>query len=252
MADVAAHPDTLLLQPLIAEALIESASPQLRNMALIGGNLMQRVRCPYFRMLDAPATSAIRVRAAPRSTASTERRDFRDERPLRRDASFGPRCLACRARGHTASAGPAAGALIPSRGALPAAGQHASPRTHAASRRTDRRGARAGGPHARRARYLKVRDRSSYEFALVSAAAALDIERGVSAGPPRRRRRRHYSVAIARVRRCAGRERAGSSGLGGGRPASHRRGPAALRQCYKVELLLQTIVRALEMAEEIA
>ena len=53
MAEVAAHPETARLQPLIAEALIEGASPQLRNMASIGGNLMQRVRCPYFRMLDA-------------------------------------------------------------------------------------------------------------------------------------------------------------------------------------------------------
>jgi xanthine dehydrogenase YagS FAD-binding subunit len=43
----------LRLQPLIAETLIEGASPQLRNMASIGGNLMQRVRCPYCRMLDA-------------------------------------------------------------------------------------------------------------------------------------------------------------------------------------------------------
>jgi len=51
---VAAHPDTRRLQPLLVEALIEGASPQLRNMASIGGNLMQRVRCPYFRMLDAP------------------------------------------------------------------------------------------------------------------------------------------------------------------------------------------------------
>src|SRR5438552_13577175 len=50
MAEVAAQPDTLRLQPLIAETLIEGASPQLRNMASIGGNLLQRVRCPYFRM----------------------------------------------------------------------------------------------------------------------------------------------------------------------------------------------------------
>src|SRR5262245_64739392 len=54
MADVAADPDVKRLQPLIAESLIEGASPQLRNMASIGGNLLQRVRCPYFRMLDAP------------------------------------------------------------------------------------------------------------------------------------------------------------------------------------------------------
>ena len=54
MADVAADPEVLRLQPLIAESLIEGASPQLRNMASMGGNLLQRVRCPYFRMLDAP------------------------------------------------------------------------------------------------------------------------------------------------------------------------------------------------------
>jgi xanthine dehydrogenase YagS FAD-binding subunit len=53
MAEVAADPDVLRVQPLIAESLIEGASPQLRNMASIGGNLLQRVRCPYFRMLDA-------------------------------------------------------------------------------------------------------------------------------------------------------------------------------------------------------
>src|ERR1700728_435327 len=35
--------------PLVAIALEQSASPQLRNMASIGGNLLQRTRCPYFR-----------------------------------------------------------------------------------------------------------------------------------------------------------------------------------------------------------
>lgn len=53
MAEVAADPNVQRLQPLIAESLIEGASPQLRNMASMGGNLLQRVRCPYFRMLDA-------------------------------------------------------------------------------------------------------------------------------------------------------------------------------------------------------
>jgi len=71
MAEVAAHPDTQRLQPLIAETLIEGASPQLRNMASIGGNLMQRVRCPYFGCSTRPATSGTRARAARRSKAST-------------------------------------------------------------------------------------------------------------------------------------------------------------------------------------
>jgi len=49
MAEVAAHPQVAKDYPLIAEALLNSASPQVRNQATIGGNLLQRTRCPYFR-----------------------------------------------------------------------------------------------------------------------------------------------------------------------------------------------------------
>src|SRR5215217_4500836 len=49
MADVAAHPAVAEQFPLIAEALLNSASPQVRNQATMGGNLLQRTRCPYFR-----------------------------------------------------------------------------------------------------------------------------------------------------------------------------------------------------------
>src|SRR4051812_5318296 len=49
MADVAADPTVVQQFPLIAEALLNSASPQVRNQATIGGNLLQRTRCPYFR-----------------------------------------------------------------------------------------------------------------------------------------------------------------------------------------------------------
>src|SRR5437867_5375930 len=49
MADVAAHPAVIEQFPLISEALLNSASPQVRNQATMGGNLLQRTRCPYFR-----------------------------------------------------------------------------------------------------------------------------------------------------------------------------------------------------------
>src|SRR3954451_14754902 len=49
MAEVAAHPEVAAQFPVIAEALFESASPQVRNQATLGGNLLQRTRCPYFR-----------------------------------------------------------------------------------------------------------------------------------------------------------------------------------------------------------
>src|SRR4051794_24193019 len=49
MAEVAAHPGVVEQFPVISEALLNSASPQVRNQATMGGNLMQRTRCPYFR-----------------------------------------------------------------------------------------------------------------------------------------------------------------------------------------------------------
>src|SRR5690349_18671721 len=49
MAEVAAHPAVAEQCPIIAEALLNSASPQVRNQATMGGNLLQRTRCPYFR-----------------------------------------------------------------------------------------------------------------------------------------------------------------------------------------------------------
>src|ERR671911_1385133 len=49
MAEVAAHPGVIEQFPVIAEALLNSASPQVRNQATMGGNVLQRTRCPYFR-----------------------------------------------------------------------------------------------------------------------------------------------------------------------------------------------------------
>src|SRR6267378_3530101 len=49
MAEVAAHPAVIEQFPVISEALLNSASPQVRNQATMGGNLLQRTRCPYFR-----------------------------------------------------------------------------------------------------------------------------------------------------------------------------------------------------------
>lgn len=53
MSDLAAHPDVRQQFPVIVQALELSASAQLRNMASIGGNLMQRPRCLYFRDVTA-------------------------------------------------------------------------------------------------------------------------------------------------------------------------------------------------------
>jgi xanthine dehydrogenase YagS FAD-binding subunit len=110
-----------------------------------------------------------------------------------------------------------------------------------------------GGPHARRARYLKVRDRSSYEFALVSAAVALDMEGGVI---------RSARIACGGVGARPWRMRASEDALAGRAPGRRAFADAARLAAqgarplagnrYKIELLPRTIVRALEMAGEIA
>ena len=48
-SDLARHPLVLERYPVLSLALLSGASPQLRNMATTGGNLLQRTRCPYFR-----------------------------------------------------------------------------------------------------------------------------------------------------------------------------------------------------------
>lgn len=54
-ADAASHPLVRRNLPALAEAIVSGASPQLRNMATTGGNLLQRVRCPYFTDVAHPA-----------------------------------------------------------------------------------------------------------------------------------------------------------------------------------------------------
>lgn len=58
-SDLAEHPAVLADYPVLAQALLSGASPQIRNMASVGGNLLQRTRCAYFRD---PAVSACNKR----------------------------------------------------------------------------------------------------------------------------------------------------------------------------------------------
>lgn len=254
MAEVAAHPDTLRLQPLIAETLIEGASPQLRNMASIGGNLMQRVRCPYFRMLDAACNkrdpgsgcSAIDGINGGHAILGTS-----DQCVATHPSDLAVALVALdatmRVRGPQGERSFPVEELYRLPGDTPHLEHTLLPGELIVEVRVP------GGPHARRARYLKVRDRASYEFALVSAAAALHIEGGVirqarlAAGgvgtrPWRMRASEEALIGKAPDRQAF--EAAARLALEGARPLSGNH--------YKVELLPRTMVRALEMAGEIA
>jgi xanthine dehydrogenase YagS FAD-binding subunit len=254
MAEVAADPEVLRLQPLIAESLIEGASPQLRNMASIGGNLLQRVRCPYFRMLDAacnkrdPGSGCAAIDGINGGHAILGTSD--------RCVATHPSDLAValvaldatmRVRGPRGERSFRVEELYRLPGSTPHLEHTLLPGELIVEVRVP------GGRYARRARYLKVRDRASYEFALVSAAAALDIEGGVirearlAAGGVGTRPWRLRASEQALTGKAPDRqtfEAAAELALEGARPLSGNH--------YKVELLPRTIVRALEMAGEVA
>jgi xanthine dehydrogenase YagS FAD-binding subunit len=254
MAEVAAHPDTLRLQPLIAETLIEGASPQLRNMASIGGNMLQRVRCPYFRMLDAACnkrTPGSGCAALDGLNAGHAILGTSDHCVATHPSDLAVALVALdatmRVRGPEGERSFAVEELYRLPGDTPQLEHTLRPVELIVEVRVP------GGAHSRRARYLKVRDRASYEFALVSAAVALDVAGGVirsariaagGVGTRPWRMRACEELLIGQPPQRPTFEAAAQVAVEGARPLQHNQ--------YKVELLPRTIVRALEMAGEVA
>ncbi|MGB8589051.1 MAG: xanthine dehydrogenase family protein subunit M [Pseudolabrys sp.] len=175
MSDVAANMEVRRQFPVIAEALLFAASGQLRNMASIGGNIIQRTRCAYFR-------------------------DETDGRCNKRNPGSGCAALHGLNRNHAIFGwSQSCVATNPSDLAVPLVAMDAIVivRGQAGERRipfTDFHRLPGNTPErdnvldrgdlivaievpanveARASHYLKVRDRASYEFALVSVAAAL-------------------------------------------------------------------------------
>jgi xanthine dehydrogenase YagS FAD-binding subunit len=254
MAEVAAHPAVVQAQPLIVEALVEGASPQLRNVASIGGNLLQRVRCPYFRALDAPCNkrdpgsgcAAIDGINGGHAILGTS-----DHCIATQPSDLAVAMVALDAVVHTRGPGGERSFPVEDLFRLPGTTPHLEhtlePGELIVAVEVP------SGPYAKRARYLKVRDRASYEFALVSVAAALEIEDGMiraarlAAGGVATRPWRLRASEAALVGRSPSRsawEDAAVPATEGARPLSGNH--------FKVELLRRTIVRALEMAGEAA
>jgi xanthine dehydrogenase YagS FAD-binding subunit len=179
MSDLAANPMVRQQIPMIGQALELSASAQLRNMASIGGNLLQRTRCPYFRDVSA----ACNRRTPGAGCAAIGGRN-------RTHAILGTSqdCIATHPS-DLAVALLALDALVVARDRsgerrIPLADLFRLPGDTPEQEHNLRPGELIiaievpVGPEARRSGYLKVRDRASYEFALASAAVALDIGAG--------------------------------------------------------------------------
>jgi xanthine dehydrogenase YagS FAD-binding subunit len=180
MSDAARAPEVVERYPAVSQALLLGASQQLRNMASLGGNLCQRVRCAYFRDGVSPCN-----KREPGSGCSALDGLNRGHAIL----GTSPHCIAT----HPSDL---AVALV----ALDAVVQTAGPHGPRAIAIADFHRPPADTPHvdhvlahgelitaidlpplplARRSLYVKYRDRESYEFALVSVAAALEVEDGV-------------------------------------------------------------------------
>jgi xanthine dehydrogenase YagS FAD-binding subunit len=178
--DLAAHPLVRRRYPMLAEAVLSGASGQIRNMATVGGNLLQRTRCSYFQDVTKPCNKRSPGSGCPAITG-----DHRNLAILGHSES----CVATHPS-DMAVALAALGAAVHVEGPqgariVPMPGLHRLP-----GDRPDRDTVLEPGdlitavevpplPFAVRSRYRKVRDRASFSFAVVSVAAALEVSGGV-------------------------------------------------------------------------
>jgi xanthine dehydrogenase YagS FAD-binding subunit len=234
--------------PVIAEALLASASPQVRNMATIGGNLLQRTRCVYFRDHGTQCN-----KRDPGSGCGA----LQGENRLHAVLGGSDHCIATHASDLAVAlvaldAGVITARAGGSRRRIPLEEFHLLP-----DDRPERETVLEPGElivavevppldFAAHSHYLKVRDRGSFEFALAAAAVAAKIEGGIvrdvrialggiATKPWRARDAEQMLVGLPAE--LASFERAGVQALAGARPAAHNH--------FKIPLAQRTLVRAL-------
>jgi len=180
MREVAEHPAVRRAAPVVSEALLNSASPQVRNMAAIGGNLLQRTRCGYFRDTGSPCNKRVPGSGCPALEGQN-----------RAHAILGvsDQCIAVHPSDLAVSL-LAVDATVLTQGPegarrIPMGEFHVVP-----GATPDRENALEHGelivgveipitPMAATSRYLKLRDRATFEFAVVAVAAALEMNGNV-------------------------------------------------------------------------
>ena len=251
-ADLAHDPDFAKSYPAVAEALLSGASAQLRNAATVGGNLLQRTRCGYFH----DVASACNKREPGTGC------DARDgENRLHAVLGWSEACIATHPsdfcvplvaldavveiEGRTGRREVALEALHRLPGDTPERESVLEPGDLIVALRLPAE-ARKFSPHAR---YVKVRERTSYAFAVVSAAAGLRIEQGTI---------RDARLALGGVAPKPWRARSAEKILAGSSadPAAFgRAAEAALADAkpsgdnlFKIELAQRILVRALMLA----
>ena len=181
MSDVGEHPLVVQNYPAVSESLLLAASPQLRNMASIGGNMLQRTRCGYFRDAAFPCNKRVPGSGCPAIAGDSHNLAI---------LGVSDACIATAYPGDLAVALAAFDAVLTLENAK--GKQRRVPGTdfYLLPGKTPQRETMLepgelivaltipNTAHARRSTYLKVRERSSYAYALASAAVGLDVQAG--------------------------------------------------------------------------
>jgi xanthine dehydrogenase YagS FAD-binding subunit len=249
-SDLAHHPEVLKNYAVLSQALLSGASPQLRNMATTGGNLLQRTRCPYFRDPTAGGCN----KREPGSGCSAIEGHHRMMAILGTSES----CIATHPS-DMCVAMTALEAVIHIEGAkgkraIPIAEFYKLPGTTPNIENALEPGdliTHVELPSATGTRqvYLKLRDRASYEFALASAAVVAKVEGGhirsvrvVMGGVGTKPWRSHEAEAVltGKAASPAVFKVAAEAALKGAKPHPEN--------AFKVELARRCVARALKMA----
>ena len=251
-ADLAHDPDFARRFPGVAEALLSGASAQLRNAATVGGNLLQRTRCAYFYDVASPCN-----KREPGAGCAAQGGETR----LHAVLGWSDHCIATNPSDFCVPLvaldavveieGKAGRREIPleSFHRLPGDAPQRDSLLEPGELIVALRLPGEAAAFAAHARYLKLRDRTSYAFAVVSAAAALRIADGrIVAG----------RLALGGVAAKPWRARAAEESLAGARPDSatfRRAAEAALAEArpsgdnaFKIELARRIVARVLALA----
>jgi xanthine dehydrogenase YagS FAD-binding subunit len=247
------HPEIINRFPVISEALLSGASPQLRNMASTGGNILQRTRCYYFY-----DTAFVCNKREPGSGCSAINGYNRNHAIL----GTSDHCIATHPS-DLCVALMALDTIVLTQGpkgkrTIQFSEFYRLPGTTPQFENVLQPGELITGIEipalhfSTRSCYLKVRDRASYEFALASAAVALDISGGkinqsrIALGGvgsiPWRATAAEKQLAGSEVSKEAFRK-AADTAMADAKPHKHNE--------FKVELAKRTLIRALMTASEI-
>ena len=257
-SDLADHPLIKTSYPLLSQALLSGASPQLRNMATTGGNLLQRTRCYFFTDVSFPACNK-RMPGSGCAAIHGYNRIHAILGQTDKGAQSGETCIATHPSDMCVAMA-ALGATVEVKGAkgerkiafaefhkLPAKSPSIETALHADELITAV--TLPAAKFSKNAFYLKVRDRNSYAFALVSVAAGLEMDgdtvksAGIALGGVALKPWRKAEAEKALEGKTAGPEPFASAAeilLAGAKGYEHN--------LFKIELAKQSVVWALTLA----